>query len=58
MAEMKWSPMKSLTDEEYVKMLRENLVKIEAEMALIGEDLKGLRAEVEKKRRGAEEGKG
>ena len=36
-AEMKWSPMKVLSDEEYEKMLGERLVRVEAEIAMLDE---------------------
>ena len=57
MAEMKWSPMKVLTDEDYVRMLRERMVSVEAEIAVVDEDLEGLRREVERRRTEAGKGK-
>ncbi|MCJ1354912.1 MAG: hypothetical protein MMC33_004902 [Icmadophila ericetorum] len=42
-ADMKWSPMKVLTDEEYRELLREKLVKAEAEIAILDEDIEKLR---------------
>ncbi|KAL9060731.1 MAG: hypothetical protein Q9162_000435 [Coniocarpon cinnabarinum] len=43
-ASMKWSPMSKLSDEEYQQMLKERLLRIEAEMALVDEDLARLKA--------------
>ncbi len=37
MAEMKWSPMKVLSNEEYERMLAERLVRVEAEIAMLDE---------------------
>ena len=36
--------MKSLSDEEYESMLQEKLVKVEAEMAILDEDIAALKA--------------
>lgn len=44
-AEMKWSPMKTLTDEEYGNILREKLLRIDAEIALVDEQVEKLKAE-------------
>jgi len=44
LASKKWIPMKSLSDEEYEGMLQEKLVKVEAEIALLDEDIAALRA--------------
>ncbi|KAL8818692.1 MAG: hypothetical protein Q9223_002729 [Gallowayella weberi] len=35
----KWSPMKVLSDEEYENLLREKLVRVEAELAMVDEDI-------------------
>ena len=43
----KWSPMRVLTDEEYVKMTEEKLLKINVELALVDEAIEGLK-EMEK----------
>jgi len=45
LASKKWIPMKSLSDEEYEGMLQEKLVKVEAEMAILDEDIAALKAE-------------
>ena len=50
----KWSPMKKLTDEEYENMLQERLVRIEAEIALLDDDLNKLKSKNDNK---DEEGK-
>ncbi|MCJ1453895.1 hypothetical protein MMC28_004244 [Mycoblastus sanguinarius] len=47
-AEMKWSPLKTLSDEEYGDMLREKLLRVEAEIALVDEEVGRLRAEDER----------
>jgi hypothetical protein len=39
----KWSPMKVLSDEEYENMLREKLLKVKAEIALVDESIDALR---------------
>ena len=44
-AEMKWMPMKALSDEEYGDLLRERLLKIEADIALVDEEVERLRGE-------------
>jgi hypothetical protein len=41
----KWSPMKVLSDSEYENMLREKLLKVEAEIALVDENIEALRGE-------------
>ena len=41
----KWSPMKVLTDEQYEKMLRERLLRVNAEIALVDENIEKLRVE-------------
>jgi len=44
MAKKKWSPMKELKDDEYEAMIREKILRVDAEIALIDEDLEQLRA--------------
>ena len=44
-ADMKWSPMKKLSDEEYSNMLKERLLRVEADIALVDEELEKLRIE-------------
>ena len=39
----KWSPMKVLSDEQYEKMLREKLLRVEAELALVDEDIEKVK---------------
>ena len=41
----KWSPMKVLSDSEYENMLQEKLLKVNAEIALIDENIEALRAQ-------------
>lgn len=57
-AEMKWSPLRALSDEEYGNMLKEKLLRVEAEITLVNEEVERLKAEVERlkeeERRGKE----
>ena len=39
----KWSPVKVLTDEEYEKILREKLLRVNAQIALVEENIEALR---------------
>lgn len=43
MAESKWTPFKVLSDEEYEVMLRERLLRVNAELAIIDEKIEELR---------------
>ena len=45
MADSKYSPMKVLSDEEYEKVLRDKLVRVDAEIALVDEDIKKMRSQ-------------
>ena len=44
-AEMKWSPMKALSDEEYASILKERLLSLEARIALVDEEMEILKSE-------------
>lgn len=44
----KWSPVKVLTNEEYENMMREKLLKVNAEIALVDESIEALRAQEQK----------
>lgn len=44
-AEMKWSPLKVLSDEDYGNMLKEKLLRVEAEIALVDEEVERLKEE-------------
>ena len=44
-ADLKWSPMKVLSDQEYENMLKENLLKVDAQIAIIDEDIQKLKEE-------------
>ena len=44
-AEMKWSPLKVLSDEDYGNMLKEKLLRVEAEIALMDEEVERLKGE-------------
>ena len=39
----KWSPIKQLSDQEYVDILEEKLIRVEADIALIDDRVKELR---------------
>lgn len=41
----KWSPMKVLSDSEYEDMLREKLLRVNAQIALVDENIEALRAQ-------------
>ncbi|KAH8806365.1 hypothetical protein F5882DRAFT_391836 [Hyaloscypha sp. PMI_1271] len=41
----KWSPMKVLSDSEYENMLREKLLRVNAQIALVNENIEALRAQ-------------
>ena len=47
-ADSKYSPMKILSDEEYEKVLREKLVRVEAEIALIDENIDKIQSQAER----------
>ena len=47
-ADSKYSPMKVLSDEEYEKVLRDKLVEVEAEIALIDEDIDKIQSQAER----------
>ncbi|KAL8630539.1 hypothetical protein Q9189_003749 [Teloschistes chrysophthalmus] len=40
----KWSPMKVLSDEEYERMLRQKLLRVDAEIAILDDDIAKARA--------------
>ena len=44
-AEMKWSPLTVLSDEDYGNMLREQLLRVDAEIALVDEEVERLKGE-------------
>ena len=44
-AEMKWSPLTVVSDEDYGNMLKEKLLRVEAEIALVDEEMERLRGE-------------
>ncbi|KAL8748767.1 MAG: hypothetical protein Q9199_008071 [Rusavskia elegans] len=52
----KWSPMKVLSDEQYERMLREKLLRVEAELAIVDEDVEKLKRREEKARKGGKDG--
>ncbi|KAL8867235.1 MAG: hypothetical protein Q9198_008591 [Flavoplaca austrocitrina] len=39
----KWSPMKVLSDEQYEKILREKLLRVEAELAIVDDDIERVK---------------
>lgn len=44
-AEMKWIPLTALSDEDYGNMLKEKLLRIDAEIASVDEEMERLRGE-------------
>lgn len=44
-AEMKWSPLTVLSDEDYGNILKEKLLRVEAEIALVDEEVERLKGE-------------
>ena len=48
LAKKKWSPMTALSDEEYEKILSEQLLRIETDIALVDERIKELGEEKRK----------
>ena len=44
-AEMKWSPLTAVSDEDYRNMLEERLLRIEAEIAVVDEGVERVRGE-------------
>ena len=44
-AEMKWSPLKVLSDEDYGNVLKEKLLRVDAEIALVDEEVERLKEE-------------
>jgi uncharacterized protein YydD (DUF2326 family) len=42
-AKSRWSPMSVLTDEQYEDMMRERMLKIDAEIAILDERIEGYR---------------
>jgi hypothetical protein len=45
MADSKWIPLRSLSDEDYKHVLSEKLLSIEAEIAVLDERIEALQAE-------------
>lgn len=39
----KWSPLRKLTDQEYEKLLEEKILKLDAEIAIINDNIAALR---------------
>ena len=50
LAAMKWSPIKKLSDAEYEAMLQEKLVGVEADLALIDEEIGRVRRDAAARR--------
>ncbi|KUJ22205.1 uncharacterized protein LY89DRAFT_681491 [Mollisia scopiformis] len=46
----KWSPMKVLSDQDYENMLREKLLRVNAEIALVDDNIEALRAQEQKQK--------
>ena len=45
LAKSKWSPVSVLSDDEYENMIKEKLLKVEAEIAIIDERIEGYKQE-------------
>lgn len=43
----KWSPMRALTEEEYEDMMKERILKVDVEIALIKDKIEALKQEKE-----------
>lgn len=53
----RWSPVTALSDKDYEKVLEEQLLRVEADIALVDDHIKGLReSEGQTKKEGAVEG--
>lgn len=54
MARSRWNPMRRLTDQEYEDMLKEKLIRVEAEIAIVDEEvakLEGMKVREERERK-------
>ena len=58
MMDMRWSPFRALSDEEYKDTLHEKLVKVEADLALVDEQIERLMAGRTTAERGQDERRG
>ena len=47
--ERKWSPIKKLSDREYEEMLQEKLVGVEADLAMVDEEIEKVKEEASEK---------
>ncbi|KAL9639702.1 MAG: hypothetical protein Q9204_000992 [Flavoplaca sp. TL-2023a] len=47
----KWSPMKVLSDEQYEKILREKLLRVEAELAIVDDDIEKVKQREQRRHR-------
>ena len=56
-ADMKWSPLTALSDEDYGSMLKDKLLRVDAEIALLDEEVERLKGEERrlKEKRGNED---
>lgn len=50
----KWSPMRALTEEEYEEMMKEKILKVDVEIALIKDKIEALKEEEEEEQRRAQ----
>lgn len=51
----KWSPMKKLTDREYENILEEKLLRLDAEISIIDDDIAALRTQKENQAKATKE---
>lgn len=54
LAKSRYNPMRKLTDTEYLSMLQEKLIRVEAEIAIVDEDIAKLETMSSKEREGRE----
>lgn len=61
-ARQRWSPVRVLSDEEYIEMLRERMLKVDVEIAILDDKIAELRVQQERggqlRERGSDESAG
>lgn len=56
LARQRWSPVRALSDEEYIEMLREKMLKVDVEIAILDDKIAELRRQQEQESRTGEGG--
>lgn len=46
----RWSPVKVLSDDEYENLLREKMLRVDADIAILDESIEAVKAEAEKQK--------